>query len=588
MSTRCAGSATSTSWRSPAAATPRRRKKADALGIERAYGSYEALLDDPDVQVVHNATPNYLHYPVNAAALAKGKHVVSDKPLAMTAAEARKLLDQATKAGVVHAVTFNYRGNPLVQQARLAIARGDIGTPHFLVGQYLQDWLLKDTDYSWRLEPDKGGASSALGDIGSHWCDLAQHVSGLRITARARRHHDGHPEAQAAEGLARGVPDRRQRRRVRSRRHRGRGPGVGAAALRQRRQGRASRSARSAPATRTIWSSRSAARRRRCAGRRNSRTISGSATATRPTRSCRRIRRCIDAEVRGYAHLPGGHQEAWADAFCNLMRDIYGFIAEGRKPADAHPPAFATFEDGYRANCIVEAILESAKKGSVWTEVEVLEPFSFQLSAFSRATIGDPLTALIAEQPTSSSSRQGSDSDDHPTVRTEVHESRRPDRGAAGAHAARSPRSRIPTRRSRTGSSSRKDLGAHYIQLSAALHPSESDVPPEAMLDPVANTLDLRQPFDKARAKRVEAAMKATGVGLSDIGYFDNLLHHDPAVRAKKHDFMLRVFDAAAAARRQRGLRVRRPQPAAQHGPEPDRLRGVVHSAAARRPRSAG
>jgi predicted dehydrogenase len=158
------------------------RAKADALGARKAYGSYEALLDDPDVHVVHNATPNYLHYPVNAAAIAKGKHVVSDKPLAMTAAEAKKLLDAANKAGIVHAVTFNYRGNPLVQQARLAIARGDIGKPHFLVGYYLQDWLLKDTDYSWRLEPDKGGASSALGDIGSHWCDLAQHISGLRIT----------------------------------------------------------------------------------------------------------------------------------------------------------------------------------------------------------------------------------------------------------------------------------------------------------------------------------------------------------------------------------------------------------------------
>src|SRR6476619_7359734 len=90
-----------------------------------------------------------------------------------------------------------------------------------------------------------------------------------------------------------------------------------------------------------------------------------------------------------------------------------------------------------------------------------------------------------------------------------------------------------------------KDLGASYIQLSAALHPSESDVPPEAMLDPVANTLDLRQPFDAARARRVQAAVRATGVGLSDIGYFDNMLHHDPAVRRKKHDFMLRVFDAA-------------------------------------------
>src|SRR5882672_4583009 len=158
------------------------REKADALHVPRAYGSYAALLEDPDVQVVHNATPNYLHYRVSSAAIAKGKHVVSDKPLAMTAAESKKLLEQATRAGIVHAVTFNYRGNPLVQQARQDIVSGKIGRPHFLHGYYLQDWLSKDTDYSWRLEPDKGGASSALGDIGSHWCDLAQHISGLRIT----------------------------------------------------------------------------------------------------------------------------------------------------------------------------------------------------------------------------------------------------------------------------------------------------------------------------------------------------------------------------------------------------------------------
>ena len=91
-----------------------------------------------------------------------------------------------------------------------------------------------------------------------------------------------------------------------------------------------------------------------------------------------------------------------------------------------------------------------------------------------------------------------------------------------------------------------RDLDANYIQLSAALHPTESDVPPEAMLDPVANTLDLRKPFDKDRAKRVQAALKEYRVGISDIGYFDNMLHHDPAIRKKKHDFMMRVFDTAA------------------------------------------
>src|SRR5262249_46987120 len=141
------------------------RRKADALDVPKAYGSYEALAADPDVHVVHNTTPNYLHVPVIEAALAHGKHVVSDKPLAMNAADARRLMDAAARAGVVTAVTFNYRGNPLVQQARAMIAAGETGPVHYVHGAYLQDWLLEPTDFSWRLEPEKGGASSAIGDI---------------------------------------------------------------------------------------------------------------------------------------------------------------------------------------------------------------------------------------------------------------------------------------------------------------------------------------------------------------------------------------------------------------------------------------
>jgi predicted dehydrogenase len=343
--------------------------KAKALGVAKAYGSYEKLLDDADVHVVHNATPNYLHYPVNAAAIAKGKHVISDKPLAMTSAEARQLLDQATKAGIVHAVTFNYRGNPLVQQARHAIARGDIGRPHFLVGHYLQDWLLKDTDYSWRLEPDKGGASSALGDIGSHWCDLAQHVSGLRITEvlgdittviSKRKKPKGSREAFAASGANEAVElvDIKVE-------------DLASVLLRFDNGAKGSFSVGQV-----------------CAGHKNDLVleINGAKASLRwrqehqnelwigrrdgANEILQKDPSLIDAEVRGYAHLPGGHQESWADAFANVMRDIYQFIADGRKPGDTHPPAFATFEDGYRANCIVEAILESAKKGNVWTRVQ--------------------------------------------------------------------------------------------------------------------------------------------------------------------------------------------------------------------------
>src|SRR4029077_3111495 len=110
------------------------RKKADALGVAKAYGSYEALVADPDVHVVHNTTPNYLHVPVILAALARRKHVISDKPLATTVGDARRLLGAASDAGVVHAVTFNYRGNPLVQQAREMIGGGELGRDHFVHG----------------------------------------------------------------------------------------------------------------------------------------------------------------------------------------------------------------------------------------------------------------------------------------------------------------------------------------------------------------------------------------------------------------------------------------------------------------------
>jgi predicted dehydrogenase len=344
------------------------RKKADALHVPKAYGSFEALLGDPDIQVVHNATPNYLHFPVNMAIIAAGKHVVSDKPLAMTAAEAKQLLDAATKAGVTHAVTFNYRGNPLVQQARDLIARGEVGKPTFLHGHYLQDWLLHDTDYSWRLEPDKGGASSALGDIGSHWCDLAQHVSGLRIT-------------EVLGDITTVIPKRKKPRGSRE---------AFAAADGQddfelvdiEVEDLASVLVRFDSGAKGSFSVGQV-----CAGHKNDLVLEvcGAKKALvwkqeaqnelwigqrgGANQVLQKDPSLLDDAARPYAHLPGGHQEAWADAFANLMRDIYGFIAAGKSPKDAHPPTFATFEDGYRANCVVEAILKSAKAGA-WTKVE--------------------------------------------------------------------------------------------------------------------------------------------------------------------------------------------------------------------------
>ena len=343
------------------------RAKAASLGVPKAYGSYEALIADPDVHVVHNATPNYLHYQVTAAAIARGKHIVSDKPLAMTSREARALLEQAREAGVVHAVTFNYRGNPLVQQARHMIARGDIGRPHFVHGFYLQDWLLKDTDYSWRLEPDKGGPSSALGDIGSHWCDLAQHVTGLRIQ-------------EVLAELTTVVPQRQKPARARE---------AFQAVSREDTLERvemtledlASVIVRFDTGAKGAFSVGQV-----CAGHKNDLQLevcgaTGSITWRQEHQNELRIGRrdeanrilqkdpsLLDEPARRYAQLPGGHQESWADAFCNVMRDIYGVIAAGGAPA-GRPPALATFEDGYRATCVVDAILASARLGGAWTKV---------------------------------------------------------------------------------------------------------------------------------------------------------------------------------------------------------------------------
>jgi predicted dehydrogenase len=340
------------------------RRKAEQLGARKGYGNYEGLINDPDVQVVHVATPNHLHYAVISAALAKGKHVVSDKPLAATAAESRKLVQQAKRANVVAAVTFNYRGNPLVQQARHAIAKGEIGTPTFLHGYYLQDWLLNDTDYSWRLDPEKGGASSALGDIGSHWCDLAQHITGLRIT-------------HVLGDIATVIPRRKKPRLARDAFQTAATAGD-LETVDIRVDDLASVLVRFDNGAKGTFSAGQV-----CAGHKNDLVLEvcGSKASLcwrqeqqnelwigrreKANEILQKDPSLMDAEVRGYAHLPGGHQEAWADAFCNLMRDIYGCIASGE-----HAEIFATFEDGYRANCIIEAILESAKQGGVWTRVE--------------------------------------------------------------------------------------------------------------------------------------------------------------------------------------------------------------------------
>ena len=168
--------------RGVAASSPQRAQEvAQAWNVPRAYRDIEEVIADPQVQVVHVCTPNHLHRAMAQAALQAGKHVVCEKPLATTLADAQALAKLAASTGLIATVPFVYRYHPVVREARARIAAGDIGPLHLIHGSYLQDWLLDPASNNWRVDPALGGTSRVFADIGSHWCDLVEWVSGQRF-----------------------------------------------------------------------------------------------------------------------------------------------------------------------------------------------------------------------------------------------------------------------------------------------------------------------------------------------------------------------------------------------------------------------
>ncbi|MFC7440552.1 Gfo/Idh/MocA family protein [Laceyella putida] len=331
---------------------------ADKFGVTKAYGSYEELLQDPAVDAVHNCTPNYLHHPINIAVLKAGKHLLSEKPLAMSSEESKELAALAAKNDVVSGVCFNYRHYPMVQEARQAIREGKIGKVHLVTGGYLQDWLLFPTDYSWRLEPDKNGDSRAIADIGSHWCDTVQHVLGQNIVEVFADLKTVHPVRQkpttAVQSFASNVTAEFEEMEIATEDagtvlvHFENGA-HGVFTVSQVNAGRKNHLHFEIAGNQASLAWEQENPNKLWFGHRD-----------RANQELMRDPGLLSEQARGLAHYPGGHEEGWPDGLKNLFLNFYEAVRLRQKGEDwqSHR-TFSSFAEGHRIMQLIDAILES-------------------------------------------------------------------------------------------------------------------------------------------------------------------------------------------------------------------------------------
>jgi predicted dehydrogenase len=343
-------------------------EKAKRLGaefsVERVEPDFGAILEDPAIDAVHVGTPNHLHFPVAKAALEAGKHVLCEKPLATSVADAQALVAAAAAAGRRAGLCHNLRYYPVVQHMRQLCAAGELGEILVVQGTYSQDWLLYDTDWNWRVTSAQGGPSRAMADIGSHWFDMAEHVTGLRVSALCadlQTFHKTRKRPKAAiETFAGKFPPAGEYDEV---------PvdteDFGAVIFRMGDRARGCVSASQVAAGRknrlsleVYGSSGSAAWDQErpdelWLGQRNA-----------PNRILIKDPSLLQPAARSFADLPGGHSEGYDDTFKQLFRRFYASI-ENPEAALEYP----LFGDGLRQLRILEAEMESSRTHA-WAEVK--------------------------------------------------------------------------------------------------------------------------------------------------------------------------------------------------------------------------
>lgn len=340
-------------------------QKARELHIPFAYSSVDALLQNPDIQVVHNCTPNHIHAQINKQVILAGKHIFSEKPLCLTPQEADELVGLVTERQIVHGVGFVYRNFAMVQQAAQLIKKNDIGRIFAVNGHYLQDWMLFDTDYNWRVDPAFGGESRAVADIGSHWCDTVQFVTGKKIIAVCADFLIAHQQRKLGKNretfTQQRINDEYEFKTVTTEDYanvliRFEDGSKGAFSVSQISAGHKNDLVFDiSGSVKTLHWEQENPQYLKIGYRQQSNQILCDDPAL------------VENSVLPYNHFPGGHIEGWPDAFKNMLLSFYRFIAEGKRIGE-HPAKFATFNDGAQIVHIVDAILRSAREGK-WITV---------------------------------------------------------------------------------------------------------------------------------------------------------------------------------------------------------------------------
>ncbi|HTL40490.1 MAG TPA: Gfo/Idh/MocA family oxidoreductase [Pseudolysinimonas sp.] len=341
----------------------RAAQKAAEWAVPTAYAGFDELLADPDVDVVHITSPNDEHFAQARDTLRAGKHVVCEKPLAMTPAQTAELASLAADTGLVAAVNFNIRFYPQAHEMRARITGGEAGRPYLVTGSYLQDWLLRDTDWNWRVESARGGDLRAIGDIGSHWFDLASFVTGQRITevfadlttfVPVRRKPVGEVATFAASG-GETVPYDVTSEDAGSVLLRFDGGARGAVSVSQVSAGRKNALSIEIAASESSVAWQSERPDELWIGHRS-----------QPNQLLLRDPSLLSGPAARIAALPGGHAEGFENTFVQLYRAVYADVAAGG-PSPA--PLYATFADGHDESLVIDAVARSAATGT-WVAVD--------------------------------------------------------------------------------------------------------------------------------------------------------------------------------------------------------------------------